>query len=489
MIGGIRAYSTIDRRRGLLDQPALQRRVVRRPPLPPGRRSLAHLRHDADRQHDARLVLSARGLRRPHDHLAQRQLHPRRAGRRPGHLARRDCRVERVSQAAQRAGAGSGAHHDGLRPHLPGSGARAVGRRSLHDPRAIAALGIVRGREPLLPDLSDLHHRGRPVRRPRALAGARADAHRRDDPRHRRRSGDGARRGDQRVLDLDGRVRPRRDAGGLGRRGRRGLRRRVSRRRFRDPPVRLRGGHRRRHGEPQGRPDRKLDGRAARQLRQGALPRALLLHAVRAHGGDPRGAADRSVRPRVMRVAIVVAFLALLVAPPLLSSFLLALLTQAVIYAVLAMSLDIILGYTGLASLGHAAYLGLGAYSVGILATKYGASFWVTLVVGILLATAVAAIFGLVALRATGVYFLMITLALGMVVWGLANRWVSLTRGDNGISSIPRPDLGLPWSFAAALPYYYLVLVGFAVAFAVLRTIVRSPFGHTLVGIRESESH
>ena len=107
---------------------------------------------------------------------------------------------------------------------------------------------------------------------------------------------------------------------------------------------------------------------------------------------------------------------------------------------------------------------------------------------GILLATAVAAIFGLLALRATGVYFLMITLALGMVIWGLANRWVSLTRGDNGISSIPRPDLGLPWSFAAAVPYYYLVLAGFAVAFAVLRMIVRSPFGHTLVGIRESES-
>src|SRR4029434_9158763 len=205
-------------------------------------------------------------------------------------------------------------------------------------------------------------------------------------------------------------------------------------------------------------------------------------------GGDPRGAADRSVRPRVMRVAIVVAFLALLAAPPLLSSFLLALLTQAVIYAILAMSLDIILGYTGLASLGHAAYLGLGAYSVGILATKYGASFWATLVVGILLATAVAAIFGLVALRATGVYFLMITLALGMVVWGLAHRWVTMTQGDNGISAIPRPDLGLPWSLAHSVPFYYFALAGFLIAFWILRVIVRSPFGQTLVGIRESES-
>jgi branched-chain amino acid transport system substrate-binding protein len=189
-----------------------------------------------------------------------------------------------------------------------------------------------------------------------------------------------------------------------------------------------------------------------------------------------------------MRVAIVVAFLALLAGPPLLSSFLLALLTQAVIYAILAMSLDIILGYTGLASLGHAAYLGLGAYSVGILATKYGASFWVTLPAGILLAAAVAAIFGLVALRAIGVYFLMITLALGMVVWGLAHRWVSLTQGDNGIAGVPRPELGLPWSFNKGIAFYYLAFAAFVLAFVVLRTIVRSPFGQTLVGIRESES-
>jgi branched-chain amino acid transport system permease protein len=158
------------------------------------------------------------------------------------------------------------------------------------------------------------------------------------------------------------------------------------------------------------------------------------------------------------------------------------------IYAIVAMSLDLVLGYTGLSSLGHAAYLGLGAYSVGILATQYRAGFWTTLAVGVVLAAVVAAIFGLVALRATGVYFLMITLALGMVVWGLANRWVSLTKGDNGISNVPRPDLGLPWSFNKAVPFYYLVLIGFALALLVLRVIVRSPFGHTLVGIRESES-
>jgi len=187
------------------------------------------------------------------------------------------------------------------------------------------------------------------------------------------------------------------------------------------------------------------------------------------------------------RGAAIVVVLILLGAPPLLAPYMLSLVTQALIWAMLAMSLDLILGYTGLASLGHAAYLGLGAYSVGILTTRHGANFWVTLAVGILLAALGAAIFGLVALRATGVYFLMITLALGMVVWGLAHRWVSLTAGDNGIASVPRPR-GLPWAFTDTLSFYYLVLVAFAVAFVVLWTIVHSPFGKTLVGIRESES-
>ncbi len=195
---------------------------------------------------------------------------------------------------------------------------------------------------------------------------------------------------------------------------------------------------------------------------------------------------DALVRRAPRAAAIVVAAL-LLGLPPFLSGFTLSLLTQALVWAMLAMSLDILLGYTGLASLGHAAYLALGAYSVGILATRYGANFWVTLVVGVGLAALGAAIFGLVALRATGVYFLMITLALGMVVWGLAHRWVSMTQGDNGIASVPRPR-GLSWVLTAAQPFYYFVLAAFVLAFLVLWTVVHSPFGKTLVGIRESES-
>lgn len=192
--------------------------------------------------------------------------------------------------------------------------------------------------------------------------------------------------------------------------------------------------------------------------------------------------------PRYRQIGLGIILLLQAVAPLALSSYHLALLTQALIFAILAMSLDLLLGYTGLPSLGHAAYLGIGAYCVAILTTRYGADFWVTLLVGLVLAMLVAAVFGLVALRASGVYFLMITLALGMVVWGLAHRWVSLTQGDNGIPGVPPPDVGLPWSLGPPVPFYYFALAAFLLALGLLGVVVRSPFGQSLVGIRESES-
>jgi branched-chain amino acid transport system permease protein len=192
------------------------------------------------------------------------------------------------------------------------------------------------------------------------------------------------------------------------------------------------------------------------------------------------------IRRRALLAGGATGLLAL--AGPFLPAYPLTLVTQALIVAVLAMSLDVLLGYTGMPSLGHAAYWGVGAYAVALLATERGVGLAGCLAAGVLLAGATAAVFGLVAIRAAGTYFLMITLALGMVVWGLANRWVSLTKGDNGISPILRPDLGLPWSMKSALPFYFLVLIGFVLALSVLRVVVRSPFGRTLVGIRESES-
>ena len=182
------------------------------------------------------------------------------------------------------------------------------------------------------------------------------------------------------------------------------------------------------------------------------------------------------------------AVVAAAVVAPFLASYPLTLLTQVAIMAVLAMSLDVLLGYTGLPSLGHAAYFGVAAYAVGILSTERQAGFLTCLVVGVLLAAITAAAFGLVAIRATGTYFLMITLALGMVVWGLAFRWVSMTKGDNGIAGVPRPETSLPWNMNGPLPFFYFALAVTALAWIALGILARSPFGLTLKGIRESET-
>jgi len=131
----------------------------------------------------------------------------------------------------------------------------------------------------------------------------------------------------------------------------------------------------------------------------------------------------------------------------------------------------------------------VGAYLTAILATKYhvglGWDFWLVTVFGILIGAATAAFFGLFAIRASGVYFLMITLALGQCVWGLAYRWNSLTGGDNGINLPGRPEFGIQLS--NDVTYFYVVFAFFVASLAVLYTLVKSPFGRSLEGIRERE--
>jgi len=170
-------------------------------------------------------------------------------------------------------------------------------------------------------------------------------------------------------------------------------------------------------------------------------------------------------------------------------SFVVLLATRATAFAILAMSLDILLGFTGLASLGQAAYFGVGAYLTAVLATKFhfglGWDFWLVVVLGILIGAALAALFGLFAIRAGGVYFLMITLALGQCVWGLAYRWNSLTGGDNGINLTARPSFGL--DLGNEVTFFYLVFAFFAVSMILMYVLVRSPFGRSLTGIRERE--
>jgi len=192
-------------------------------------------------------------------------------------------------------------------------------------------------------------------------------------------------------------------------------------------------------------------------------------------------------RRKLLMVGAVL--LAVLLITPFSGSYVIVLVTHALIFAILAMSLDILLGYTGLPSLGQAAYLGMGGYLTAILATRYQFgldwTFWVVIVLGMLIGAATAALFGLFAIRATGVYFLMITLALGMCVWGLAYRWNSMTGGDNGIVLPPRPDFGI--QLADDLTYFYVVFGFFLASLVTMAILVRSPFGRSLVGIRENE--
>lgn len=187
------------------------------------------------------------------------------------------------------------------------------------------------------------------------------------------------------------------------------------------------------------------------------------------------------------RLGAAAGVVALSLLPLALTSYQLGLLTKMLIFGVFAMSLNLILGYAGLPSLGHAAYFGVGAYTVGLLAVKVVDHFWLDAAAGLLAAALTAALFGLLALRAHGSYLLMITLALSQVLWGIAFGWRWLTGGDDGLPGVPRPAAGLPFSLADGLRFYYLVLVVFALTAAALHVVVRSPFGRALVGIRENE--
>jgi branched-chain amino acid transport system permease protein len=194
-----------------------------------------------------------------------------------------------------------------------------------------------------------------------------------------------------------------------------------------------------------------------------------------------------SQNPKIFIVVVALALLAFIV--PRSGDFVVLLATRTLAFAILAMSLDILLGFTGLASLGQAAYFGVGAYLTAILVTRHnfgvGWDFWLLVLLGMAAGAALAAVFGLFAMRASNVYFLMITLALGQCVWGLAYRWSSLTGGDNGINVPVRPNFGP--DLTDPVTFFYLVFGFFAVSLGLMYLLIRSPFGISLMGIRERE--
>jgi branched-chain amino acid transport system permease protein len=158
--------------------------------------------------------------------------------------------------------------------------------------------------------------------------------------------------------------------------------------------------------------------------------------------------------------------------------------SQVLIYALLAMSLNILVGLGGMVSLGHAAYLGVAAYTDAWLVTNAGVDTLSAAFLAVAVTTAMAALFGLLALRAAGLGFVMITLALAQILWGLAYRWADLTGGDNGIRLASRPA---PFGIDLASPthFYYFSLVVCSLAFVCLWRLAHSPFGASLRGARD----
>ena len=193
-----------------------------------------------------------------------------------------------------------------------------------------------------------------------------------------------------------------------------------------------------------------------------------------------------SVRQRWTVAAIAGLVVALLLPRLGVPTFYVSLLTQTWIFAIVAMSLDLLVGYTGLVNFSQAALFGVGAYAVAIAATRFHVTAFVpALLIGIACAVVTAAIFGLVALRSEGVGFIIITIALNEIVWGLAYQWVSVSGGDNGITGIVRPALG-PFDLSANTGYYYVCLAFCALSLVLMMVIVRSPFGLVLRGVRET---
>ena len=192
---------------------------------------------------------------------------------------------------------------------------------------------------------------------------------------------------------------------------------------------------------------------------------------------------ERSVSLSRLVPLLAIAAACLVALPLVLPGYQVSIATQILIFSVLAMAIDILAGFAGRTPLGHGAIFGVSTYVVIYWTANLGGPLWAGVLLGIAAATFLAAVFALLAIRTSGVYFLLLTLALGMIVWGVCLRWTSVTGGENGLRGVGRPAI-----FADHVSFYYVVLAVVGIATIALWRFVHSPFGLTLRGIRDSES-
>ncbi|MDP6226739.1 MAG: branched-chain amino acid ABC transporter permease [Dehalococcoidia bacterium] len=172
-------------------------------------------------------------------------------------------------------------------------------------------------------------------------------------------------------------------------------------------------------------------------------------------------------------------------APFVLSDFKVILLSEVVIFALFAVSYNLLLGYCGLVSFGHAALFGLGGYTLALLLAKTGAPFLAALVAAPVLGAAAALVMGFLALRLAQIYFALFTLAVGQIAWSVANKWVSFTNGDDSLA-VAATSIPDPISSPGSVSLYFFIVAIVAAALLVLYLVVNSAFGYTLQAIREN---
>ncbi len=194
-----------------------------------------------------------------------------------------------------------------------------------------------------------------------------------------------------------------------------------------------------------------------------------------------------SARRELVVAAIVVA---LLVCAPALSPLVhldISIVTEVLVTALAVMSVNLLLGYTGLPAFGNAAYFGLGAYGAALSVKYFNVDFTVAVLLGMVAGLAGGLILGPFLLRRRGIYFGLLSIAFGQVFYFIAYRYTDITGGEDGMN-FPRPPVGIVHATIHETAFYYLALAVFVVCLVGFRTVVRSPFGRTLVAIRQNEA-
>jgi branched-chain amino acid transport system permease protein len=178
---------------------------------------------------------------------------------------------------------------------------------------------------------------------------------------------------------------------------------------------------------------------------------------------------------------LILLIVASFIAPLIVSEFYLTVLCEALVMSMLALSFNLLFGYMGQLSFGQAAFYGLGGYTVAMLMMKVHANFWLSIIAGILVASTIGLIVGFFCVRLRGIYFAVLTLAFGQLIFFIVFKWHDFTGGDDGIQGIFPPEF-----LKSPTAYYYFILIVFLASAFVLWKILHSPFGQTIISMREN---